>query len=228
MTTENAQINVRTISATDVKEWLGPSQKVRLSESQYRDVAKKLTRLRLSTDPVSRSFARLTKLAQPESECWWDFKKATAAAKMLITSCPQMKTHWSNLSWAPETRSGHQAIQNLEAALFAAMPYIEWPFGPPSGKSLRVGNAGWHVLAHSIAWIVIYALIEAGHDAPGISRNSVVVRVVSQVLIRKGYPHSKMITLSAIGMFLSRWDKTFGLTPRGIARLTTKSPQRYF
>jgi hypothetical protein len=36
------------------------------------------------------------------------------------------------------------------------------------------------------------------------------------------FSNSQMITLTAIAAHLTRWNKKFGLTPAGIAALTTK------
>ena len=64
--------------------------------------------------------------------------------------------------------------------------------------------------------------IRIGHGEPGITRNSVVVRIVRNALVRMNFQDVKMTTPAAIGAHLTRWDKKFGLTPNGIAALTTK------
>ena len=77
-------------------------------------------------------------------------------------------------------------------------------------------------MALVIARLVIKVMIDAGHNEPGITRNSIVVRIVRNALIRINFPNTKMITISAIGAHLTRWNNKFGLTPTGIAALTTK------
>jgi hypothetical protein len=77
-------------------------------------------------------------------------------------------------------------------------------------------------MALIVARLVIGVMVEAGHNDPGISRNSVVARVVRKALIRMNFSNSQMITLTAIAAHLTRWDKKYGLTAAGIAALTTK------
>ena len=153
---------------------------------------------------------------------WWDFHGSSEAAKKLLGSLPAMTAHWDCLRWAPETRAGSEVLKTLTAALSAAMPYIEWPLGYFERQTGRKKPKAWHTPSVIIARIIINAMVEAGHEQPGISRNSVVVRIVLKALIRMRYPDLEMITATAIGTHLERWDKRFGLTPKGIAALTAK------
>lgn len=209
----------RTITAAEIRAWIGKSRKSRLGNAQYREIAAYLTKLRWPCDSNSIP-ASWPSSVEIESDDYWNINAATDAAKSLLESIPAMLTHWNGLLWAPETRGGYAAIKTLQDALVIALPYIEWPFGYYKRQTGRKKPKPWHIPAVLIAKTVVKAMIEAGHGEPGITRNSVVARVVRQALIRKRFLHE--ITPSAIGAHLTRWDKKYGLTPKGIAILTTK------
>jgi hypothetical protein len=213
----------RTITAAEVREWFGDSSKSKLDEAQYRGIAAGLTKFRWPADPPDPPGSPwLPKKSEADLNRWWDFKGTTDAAKLLFDSVPLMLLHWEGLLWAPETRGGYDAIKKLGEALSTAMPYIEWPFGHYERQTRPKRPKAWHTMALVVARLVIGVMVEAGHDDPGISRNSVVARVVRRALIRMNFSNSQMITLTAIAAHLTRWDKKFGLTPAGIAALTTK------
>jgi hypothetical protein len=151
---------------------------------------------------------------------WWDVKGASDAAQTLRDGIPLMISHWEGLRPTLETRTAHEAMKTLQSALDVAMPYIKWPFGRPERHYRRQRLKAWHLPAVQIAFFIIEVMVRAGHNSPGITRNSVVARVVRQALIRMGY--LKEVGLGAIGAHLTRWDQQFGLTPKGIAALTTK------
>jgi len=111
-------------------------------------------------------------------------------------------------------------LSGLGEALSTGMPYIEWPFGYYERQSHPKRPKTWHMMALLVAQLVIRVMVEIGHEDPGITRNSVVARVVRKALIRMNFPNSNMITLTAIGAHLTRWDKSFGLTPKGIVSLS--------
>jgi hypothetical protein len=215
----------RKITAAEVKQWFGNSKKARLRPTQYEEIATCLTKYRWPSDPPAPPDAPwLPKIIEADSEAdrWWDFQGTTAAAKLLLQSAPAMIEHWKGLLWAPETRGGYEAIKDLKTALVAALHYIEWPFGEGERTTGQKRPKDWHLYAQSIARIIINEMVKAGQPEPGITRNSVVVRVVHKALVRMGIPYSKTLSDTAIGAYLTRWDKKFGLTPQGIAILTTK------
>jgi len=213
----------RTITAAEVREWFGNSGKSKLDEAQYSEIAAGLTKFRWSGDPPPPPDSPwIPKEIESDPNRWWDFRAATDAAKLLMGSVPPMLSHWDGQRWAPETRGGYDAIKSLGNALSTAMPYIEWPFGYYKRQTRPKRPKAWHTMALVVAWLVIRVMVQAGHDNPGITRNSVVVRVVRNALIRMNFSNSGIITLTAIGAHLTRWDKRFGLTPKGIAALTTK------
>ena len=214
---------MRNITAAEVREWFGNSRTVQLSDVQYREIACRFTKIRWPQDPPAAPdspWVPSKKMDDPDR--WWDFQGCSEAAKKLLGSLPAMTSHWDSLRWAPETRAGSEVIKTLTDALSAAMQYIEYPFGYYERQTGRKMPKAWHTPTLIIARIIIDAMVEAGHEQPGISRNSVVVRIVLKALIRMRYPDVEMITATAIGTHLERWDRKFGLTPRGIAALTAK------
>jgi hypothetical protein len=210
----------RTITAAEVRDWFGKSPESRLGNAQYCDIAAYLTRLKWPSDPMRRPSSRRSADETIESDAYWDFKAATDAAKLLRESIPAMLTHWNGLLWAPETRGGYAAIKTFQDALVITLPYIEWPFGEYERQTGRKQPKTWQLPAVLIAKVIMKAMIEAGHNEPGITRNSIVVRVIRKALIRMRFLNE--ITISAVGAHLTRWDKKYGLTPKGIATLTTK------
>jgi hypothetical protein len=211
----------RVITGAEVKGWFGNSCNARLGCAQYGEIAACLTKFRRPSD--TPDFPRFPKDAiEARLNRWWDFKAASDAAKTLLDSVPAMASHWDGLRWAPETCGGYEAIKTLGDALVIALPYIEWPFGHYQRQTGRKRPKAWHIPAVLIAHVIVKAMIGAGHNEPGITRNSVVVRVVHKALIRMRFPDSEMITATAIGAHLTRWDEKFGLTPKGIGALTTK------
>jgi hypothetical protein len=213
----------RTISAAEVKGWFGKSRKLKLSDAQYDEIAARLTKLRWPCDlPDPPNSPGLPKEIRTDPNRWWDFQGSSDAAKVLLDSAPAMLRHWDGLRWATETSGGYEAIKTLGNALAIALPYIEWPFGDYEGQTGRKRPKAWHIPSVLIAHVILKVMVEAGRNEPGITRNSVVVRVVHKALTRMGYPNLRMITTTAIGAHLTRWNKKFGLTPAGVAELTTK------
>lgn len=210
----------RIITAAEVRDWFGKSRKSLLGDTQYREIAAFLTKIRWPSDTGPLFQPCPVVVETDEADRYWDFDAAFAAAKLLLESMPAMLRHWNGLLWAPETRGGHPAIKALQDSLTVALPYIEWPFGEYVRQTGRKKPKPWHLPALMVARVVVKAMIEAGHDEPSITRNSVVVRIVRTALIRMGFLNE--ITTSAVGAHLTRWNKKHGLTPKGIAALTTK------
>jgi hypothetical protein len=222
MTISSAKNN-RTITATEVQEWVGKSSKSVMGKAQFGEIAAGLTRFKWPADPPPPPGSPwVTKEIEPDPNRWWDFEAVTEAAKTLLKNAPAMLSHWEGQRWASETRGGFDVIKTLGDALFFAMPYIEWPLGYYDRKAPRMRLKAWHTMALVIARLVIKVTIDAGHNEPGITRNSIVVRIVRNALIRMNFPNAKMITTTAIGAHLTRWNNKFGLTPTGIGALTTK------
>ena len=208
----------RTITANEVRDWFGKSPKAQLGGTHYRTIAAYLTKIRWPSD-AGGLLGPQPSTVKIVPDDYWDFKAATDAAKLLLDTMPAMLRHWDGLRWAPETRGGYRAIKTLKSALRIALPNIEWPFGKYERQTGRKRPKVWHLSAVMIANVIVKVMIEAGHDDPGITRKSIVVRVVRKALIRMQYPHVQMITASAVGAHLTRWDKKYGLT-RSV--LTTK------
>jgi hypothetical protein len=208
----------RTISAAEVKQWVGASSKAKLTDAQYDQIAVRLTKFRWNSDPPP-SPSRGPKLIDGSDERWWDIKATTKAARTLRDSMPKMLAFQKTLQWAPETRDGYNAIDALKKALVAASPYIEHPFGG-KGAGGRKRAKQWHIYAFLIAQLIIDEMIKAGHPKPGITRNSVVVRVVQKALKRMGVDKSGILSTSTIGMYLTRRNNKYG--PAFKNAMTTK------
>jgi hypothetical protein len=211
----------RTISPSEVRQWVGADSEAKLSASQYKTIATCLTKFRWHKDPPANA-PSLPKIINEPDESWWDFQAATRVAKTLRECIPKILAFQDGLRWAPETRDGHPAIEALRAALDGALPYIEWPFGKYEPAIGYKYPKKWHTYATLVARLLVTEMIAAGNSKPGISRNSVVVRVVQRALQRMEIPQSKTLTPSAIGQHLTRWDTKYGLIPKGNAAMTTK------
>jgi hypothetical protein len=202
---------------------VGISSKIKLREPQYSRLAARFTKFRWPSDPpLARSSRRYNPVSEPDQRLW-DFKAATKSAQTLRDSIPKMLEFQKTLLWAPETQNGYAAIKALETALTSALPYIEWPFGESKKATGQKRAKEWHTYAHLLARDMIGEMIAAGYPQPGITRNSVVVRVVQKALRRMKIPHSQSLSLTTIGAYLTRQHKKFGLfPPKDISVLTTK------
>jgi hypothetical protein len=217
----------RKITSVEVRQWFGSSSKAKLHNPQYRKIASHLTKLHWPGDPPPPADSPWLATINTEiDDRWWDFQAATAAAKTLRDSFPKMLAFQEGLQWAPETRDGLGAIKQLQASLVVAIPYIEWPFGYYKRATGYKPPKAWHTYASLVARLVIQEMVVAGHAEPGITRNSIVVRVVRKALIRMTIPYAKTVSNTAIGAYLTRWDKKYGLTPKTIEALTTKAALR--
>ena len=181
-----------------------------------------MTRLHWPEDPASTAGSPwLPEITTTFDERWWDFKAAANAANTLNESIAKMLVFQEGLLSSPETRDSYAAIKSLGDALVTAIPYIEWPFGPYERRSGFRRAKQWHTYALIIARLTIDELEMAGHGDRGITRNSVVVRVVQNALLRMRIP-PQTLSKTAIGAFLTRWNKKYGLTRKAIQALTTK------
>jgi hypothetical protein len=196
----------REIIAAEVKQWFGNSSKAQLRNDQYGEIAARLTRFYWPSDPLE-----LPELFTESHDRCWDFGAAIDAAKSLFDDIPAMVAHWNCPQPTPETRAGLDAIKQLEAALLVALYHLEWPFG---GGERLIGQKqpkDWHVYALGIASLIIGEMIKAGNTKPGITRNTVVVKVVHKALVRMGIPYSRTLSHSAIGAYLTRSNEKHGL-----------------
>jgi hypothetical protein len=211
----------RTITGAEVREWFKHHRKPWPSDVLCDEVAARLTKMRWSSDaplPVLEDGMWWVKetpdspwVQKPDdaADSGWDFQGATDAANNLLANAPAMLRHWDRLRWAPETRTGYEAIKTLQDALELALPYIEWPFGKYERQNpqKRLRPKDWHVRAHFIAHIIGNALIQSGHRAPGLAGNSIVVMIVREALIRIRCPD---IDRGTIAQYLTRWAKKHG------------------
>jgi hypothetical protein len=203
----------RTITPADVREWFG--SRSRPNEALCDEIAGRLTKMRWPSDPPDDPDSPWLQceILEPDTDRWWDFEGAADAAKTLLASVPAMLSFWDQLRWAPETRAGHEAIKALGGALSLALPYVEFPFGKYE-RQVRKRPKNWHVPAIIIASFIREALIQSGRGAPALTRNSVLVRVVRQALVRMEYPNIGTVTPTAIGAHLTRWADKYWVPAR--------------
>jgi hypothetical protein len=207
----------RTITAAEVKTWFGNSRKLSSKPEKYSEIATRLTRLRWPGDPPPAPKADLKSRTRSKSSSgFWNFDAATEAAKRLHSFLPAMILHWQDSpEWSPETRPAYEAIKALDETLSVAMPYIEWPLGRYERQTGQKRPKEWHLYSILIASFVLQALIGAGDANPGISHNSLVVKIIKTALVRINIPGSKTLSTGAIGAHLKRWKDTHGdLVPK--------------
>jgi hypothetical protein len=216
-------VGSRTITAAEVETWFGNSKKLKSRPEKYGEIAAALTKMRWPSDrPASKLRSNLGR-SQKNASGFWDFKVATKAAKMLRDDLPAMLLHWKDPEWSAHNRAAYAAIKSLDEALSSAMPYIEWPLGPYEAATGRKAPKAWHMPSILIAKSVIDALVAAGHDAPAITHNSLVVGIIQKALIRMQFPQSRTLSRDAIGAHLKQWNNKWGdLPPKRATDLVTK------
>jgi hypothetical protein len=208
-----------TITQAEVMKWAEGSKKP-WPDTACEEIAAGLTRMSWVSDPPlpvlkkgkhwERSVDFATEppkigewQAKPDIDDgrWWDFQAATDATNILLASIPRMLRFFEGLQSFPKTSGGYPAIKAVEAALLAAQPYIESPFGKREGPPYRPSSNVWHMPAFVVAGIISKALVQSGQRAPKFARTSVATQVVHEALNGMGYP---AVNESAIAMYLSR------------------------
>lgn len=203
------------IVAAEVKTWFGP--KCRLSRTEFERIARELNNFR-PRHPYSSPNFQPPVLPQKE---YWDRLSVSEAAKTLIQAIPHMLSHWRGLTPTPNSLLGKQAIEHLEKALVLAKHFIDWPFGAYEPRTSRTTIKPWHPVAVVVARVVVGAMKRGGVSSPGLSRNSVVVRVIKCALRRLEIEGAQMITESAIAMQLKRHHERW-FVPKNPKPMTTK------
>lgn len=179
----------------------------------------------------------MTKLAWPEPVAWpshpdgleelpwstWNFDGVPKAAQILLANLPIMLSPCTVPAIPPGDAEGRAALIELQAALNRATPYLGNPYSGPQNHGYRLKS--WHLPAIILCAPVYGALVRAGHIAPGITRNSIVVGVLRSALLRMGHKgHSDTpLTKGAIGQHLTRWLAASGMTTNDLAAFVTKT-----
>ena len=220
------------ISPAKVKEWRG-RRKSDLNDDQCAAIADALNRqIRWPEDPKPQpedpNFITVIEDDEAEADHPWDFKEAGTSAKNLLTALPRLLAHWEDACQHLPGSTICQDLREVERTLSAAREYIEFPLGRPIA-SPRIPRASktWQTYSHLIARIVIDQMIQNGRTKVAVSRNSVVVRIVHCALLHMEVEHIHTVERSGISAFLTRWDEVCGLTPQGIAKLTTNDPNPF-
>lgn len=193
------------ITAEEVSGWFGVSAKAVLPDSEYLAIATELNTWR-----VFDGSAPDVKVTKVDEERLWDIHAAIGAVKTLEESIPRMLAYVNNLFPYARQARDREAIEALRDALAGARHFVEWPLGEYKRRRRFTRQKEWHTPAIVIARKVVDAMDRQGIQAPGISRNSIVVRVVANAVRRLQFEHAEMITNSAIAVHLARWDKKFG------------------
>ena len=206
---EIPSVEGRPIIATEVMEWRGSSSRCTsiITDAQCATIANKLTLMRWPTDRITTG--KPVTAATPANE-YWDFDRATNAARALLGDVPAMLGHWEGLLWAPNTAGDYPAIEQLQKALLVAMPYIENPFGEYKKRTGHKDAKLWHSYATVIANFIAKMLVDSGEATPALTHNSVMVRIIYQAIRRMRIPGSDMMTRPAIGAYLGRRQELYG------------------
>jgi hypothetical protein len=199
----------RPITAAEVMEWRGGRNKSKITDAQCEIIAIELTSMRWPSDLLTPDLSQTPEVSKDE---YWDFDRATDAARTLSSDLPAMLRYWKGLLWDPETAGGHPAVQRLQRALSAAMPYIEYPFGYYEPRSGQKKPKEWHIYAVLIANLITKLLVDAGQAKPALTSNSVTVRIIFEALCRMHFPDKDMRSRPAIGAHLERWRAKYKKT----------------
>jgi hypothetical protein len=127
----------------------------------------------------------------------------------------------------PDDHDALDALQQMRISLTETMPMIEFPFGPVHTRP-RPPNTSkpWRTYALALSTAIIPEMTNAGHANISISKNSVLVRIIREVMVRMKIPGAH-VTDSAISAFLIEFDRYYGLTPLGIEALTTNETRNF-
>jgi hypothetical protein len=200
----------RAITPAEVQAWFGKSKQQTLQPNIFGKIAADLNKFRWPSDPPPKD--RLSPTTRKSR--LWDTEVAANAARALHGDMPTMLSFWRKPQWSPEHQAAYKAIYKLQDALSAAMQYIEYPLGPYKPSTGRKAPKDWHMPSVLIAKLVIGALMEAGEDSPGITHNSLVVRIVQKAIVRMDFPYAKTLSRNAIGAHLKRWDRKYGMVQK--------------
>jgi hypothetical protein len=160
-----------------------------------------------------------------EAAYLWDFEKVTEAARTLLDNFAAVQSLRKRLM--PDDHDALDALEQMKISLTETMPMIEFPFGPVHTRP-RPPNTSkpWRTYALALSHAIIPEMTKAGHVI-SISKNSVLVRIIREVMLRMKIPGAH-VTDSAISAFLIEWDRYYGLTPQGVEALTTNETRNFF
>jgi hypothetical protein len=213
----------RPIKAEEIAAWYGTFLKPVLTANQFDALANSINGWFWPGDEnAANAFTekdvvhcRHTK----EAAYLWDFEKVTEAARTLLDNFAAVQSLRKRLM--PNDHDALDALEQLKISLTETMPMIEFPFGPvhirPRPPDI---SKPWRTYALTITLVIIPEMMKAGHVKISISRNSVLVRIVREVMLCMKIPGAH-VTDSAISAFLIEWDRYYGLTPQGVEALTT-------
>ena len=190
-----AEANARIITPAEVRAWFARGRKPPPDDTLCAEIAARLTQMRWPSDDACPELKRQTQ-GETESQAW------AAQVKALLDDVPTM------LERLYETSDGYAAIEAMRKALLRALPSIEFPYGSPEEAEATLKRAilswpelaelrpldpkemrpsPWHMHAVLIARIISKALKQCGRHGSSAHKNSVLVRIVTNVLVRIGF-----------------------------------------
>ena len=207
--------------------WFGKLQKPALTNAHYASIANSLNGFvwpgDLAPAPKPSGFPNLGEEYRPYPARYGDSKAVANAAKLLMQGLPAIAAHWERKDVEPNDPKSSETLEKLQHVLREAMRYIELPFGKPEDQRCgMVVRKTWQLWLLIIVPLLIDAMRNAGHSKVAISRKSVVVRVAWEVMIVMNVEGVKTVTPSGVSAFLTRFDRSNGLTPQGVEALTTR------
>lgn len=191
------EASTRPITPAEVRAWFARGRKPWPDDALCAEIADRLTKtIRWPSNDASPKLKRRTQRGRmTEAQAW------AAQVKALLDDVPTM------LERLDENSDGYAAIEAMREALLRALPSIEFPFGSPEEAEATLKQtillwpelaevrpvgpkemrpAVWHMHAVLIARIISKALKQIGRHS-SLHRNSVLVRVVSDALVRIGF-----------------------------------------
>jgi hypothetical protein len=184
------------VEPAEVREWFECHGKPWPTEAAYGAIAGLLSRMRWGSDPPD--FDRVTG-EQPR----WSAEEIAESARLLHAMTPAMVKYWETRRASAENNEAYFAMLVLRDAMMLALPHIEYlgkSYAKPKAKNWVV----WHLIAIAIAYYVREALIESGHDAPKLSKNTPTIKIVHKALLRMNFN----VKRPAVAAYLSRREES--------------------
>ena len=219
----------RPIKAEEVAAWYGTFLKPALTTKQFGALANSINGWFWPGDENAANASTEKEAVRcrhtKEAAYLWDFNKVTEAARTLLDNLAAVQSLRKRLM--PDDHDALDALQQMRISLTETMPMIEFPFGPVHTRP-RPPNTSkpWRTYALALSNAIIPEMTNAGHANISISKNSVLVRIIREVMVRMRIPGAH-VTDSAISAFLIEFDRYYGLTPQGIKALTTNETRDF-
>jgi hypothetical protein len=220
----------RPIKADEIAAWYGTFLKPVLTAEQFDALANSINGWLWPRDENAANACTEQEAVHckhtKEAAYLWDFEKVTEAARTLLDNFAAVQSLRKRLM--PNDHDALDALEQLKISLIKTMPMIEFPFGPVHTRP-RPPNTSkpWRTYALALSLAIIPEMTKAGLVKISISKNSVLVRIIREVMLRMKIPGAH-VTDSAISALLIEFDRYYGLTPQGVGALTTNKTRNFF